>query len=341
PAPLAARPGPFRGARQTLKSLYFLARPGARSLPEALREVKRSAVVVSKGGYVFVDRKSARDLLSMWSTVFPLVFAHRVGVPVAAFPTSISPQEHRGSRWLNRWLLSRMELVFPRDPLSAAAARHLGASEAAVVEVPDIVLGMAPPNDRAVAEVCLRTGVRRGGFATMTVQLKNRGDRRDHDLAALHRTADALLARPEVETVLVINQAGDDRDSRDLVALIGPGARLAGADLSPEELVALYAGSVLTVACRLHSAIFALVAGTPAIAVSVTPLKAEGVYASVGLPSEWVVPIDDVDRAPGLVDQVLAHPAATRERIRSAVASTATRLAPVSERLTELLRARH
>lgn len=215
----------------------------------------------------------------------------------------------------------------------------LGVRESAIVEVPDIVLGMEPPTADAVQQACRQAGVSSGHYATMTVQLKNRRERRALDLEALARAAEVLLAQPNIHEVLVVDQAGDGADSRDLVARIGPRARLIADDLSPEELVALYGGSVITVACRLHSAIFSLVAGTPAIAISVTPLKAEGVYASVGLPPDWVVGIDEVGAVTGLVPVVLNHPAGNKEQIRAAVNAAALRLGPLRDRLGELLNA--
>lgn len=337
PAPLEVRGGPLRGLRQIIKSLYFLANPKSRHLPEALRQVAASKAVFSKGGYVFVDRASIKSLMSMWTTVFPLIFARRMGVPTATFPTSISPQEHFGSKLLNKWLLTGMTFVSPRDPLSATAARALGVEERNIVEVPDIVLGMAPPSDSAIAEACRNASVERGRFATMTIHLKNRDSTREMDLDALASAGRGLLSMDGIDEVLVVDQAGDPTDTRALLSQIGPGARLVDHDASPEELVALYGGSVLTVACRLHSAIFSLVAGTPAIAVSVTPLKAEGVYTSLGLPSQWVVPIDKAQGIASMYGGVLNHPKATTGHIRAAVSNTAEGLAPLRARLAELI----
>lgn len=335
-APLTARPGPLRGLRQTLRSLGYLARPYAEGLPEGLDAVRKSDLVISKGGYVFVDRSSLKNLMAMWSTVFPLVYAIRIGVPVVAFPTSVSPQRHWGSKTLSRWLLPRISTLFARDPLSARAARNLGVADDVIVEVPDIVLGMDPPDEADIERQCSSVGVEPGRFATFTVQLRDRAANRPREFAALAQVAAAVLAHPKIEVVLVVDQAGDSRDSAELVHLIGDRARLVDDNLSPADLVALYGGSALTVACRLHSAIFSLVAGTPAVAVSVTPLKAEGVYASLDLPSHWVVPIDDVDHLGAVVAEVLNQPWSSTE-IREHVATAAAELGILRARLERLL----
>jgi polysaccharide pyruvyl transferase WcaK-like protein len=47
--------------------------------------------------------------------------------------------------------------------------------------------------------------------------------------------------------------------------------------------MALYSAARFVVGCRLHSAIFAIVSGTPAVAISLAEAKAEAVLAEVGL----------------------------------------------------------
>lgn len=336
-APLSVRPGPLPGARQVLLSLYYLARPRGRRLPEALRRVAASDVVVSKGGYVFVNRAGLRPLMRMWVTVYPLVFARRLGIPTVAFPTSISPQTNPASRLLNGWLLRGMAAVFPRDPLSADAARQLGVASERLHELPDIVLGSPQPAEDQTAALCDAYGVRPGRFAVMTIQLKDRGAKRPHELELLAQTGRKLLEHPDVDRILVVDQAGDPSDSADLAASIGEGARLVTDDRSPEDLIALYAGARVSVCCRLHAAIFSLIGGTPSVAVSVTPLKAEGVYATLGLPPTWVVTVDELDRLWDTVSSVLVAESPDRAAIRRAVADTAGTMTALTEALQQVV----
>ena len=317
---LAVRPGPLAGLRRVAKSFYWLVRPSAAN-SDACRAIARADLVVSKGGYVFVDRANVGALLSMWSTTFPLIFARRVGVPTMAFPTSAGPHTHLGSRLLTRWLMSGMTAFFARDPLSATTARTVAPS-AHVVETPDIVLGMEPPTDEEVLTECRRRNLVPGTFAVMTARLPRRGDR-EEVMKALVDTAVRLDADERIEKVVLVDQADDLEDTRNLAALLEGvvGCEVITESLSPAELVALYGGAIVTVACRLHCAIFSLVAGTPSLAVSIDPLKAEGVYASLSLPKDWVLSRERVSDLPATADRLLQVD--LRQRRREILAAVA------------------
>ena len=329
--------GPMAGLRRVIKSLYWLTFP-SRATSASCREIVASDLVISKGGYVFVDRASMTALFSMWCTTFPLIFARRVGVPTMTFPTSAGPQKHLGSRLLARWLISNMTVFFARDPISAQTARELVRQNGHVVEVPDIVLGMDPPPPEAVESMCARLGIVNGAFATVTVRLPRTGPR-DEVLRAMAGSAQVLAKNDEVKHVVLIDQAEDRADTEALAAELASvcDVVVVGENLSPSELIALYGGSRMTVACRLHSAIFSLVAGTPAVAVSVDPLKAEGVYQSLDLPSDWVVPLAEIERLPATVQAAFGGRELDRATIRQAVQRVASRLEAVHEAVRDVV----
>lgn len=309
---------PLMGLRTALLTVVWLLRPGAPSLPPSLRRVREADLVVSKGGFVFVHRASAGSLLSLWLTAFPLTFAWRVGVPTVAFSTSIGPFRSRPSRWLNRFLLRRVTLVLPRDERAAAAARELGVGSGRVEQVPDSAFALPPPSSDGVARARSRyaAGER---YAAVTVRLVE-DDR--HLLDALSLTVTALLESGAVDRILVVDQVSADRaDSARLTAAAAdPRVTHLDEDLAPAALVELYGGAELVIACRLHSAIFSLVAGTPTLAVSIDGTKTEGVFESLGL-GENVVPRHQAtsDRLTALAQRLLTQRSAQRRAITEAV----------------------
>lgn len=273
----------------------------------------------------------------MWVTVFPLVFAHKVKVPVVVFPTSVSPSRRGPSRWIAQWILRRAALVFTRDPLSASAARELGVPEGRVVEVPDIVLGMQPPTREMVDRICHRLGLEPGSFCVVIARVESVGAQRETDLEALRTGVLTALAAPAVTKAAIVDQAGDSDASSALVGVLGERSILVDADLSPAELVALYGGARVTVSSRLHGAIFSLVAGTPAVAVSVDPSKGEGVYASLALPGTWVVNAGDAPAVERAVAEIMDDENGARAMVEQSVARAASELAPLRAKLMSVL----
>lgn len=336
---LAVRPGPLTGLRRTLKSLYYLVFATRVDLPVGLAAIAHSDLVISKGGYVFVDRASGKAFLRLWSTVYPLVFARRLGIATMAFPTSIGRHRHLMSRLLCRWVLSGMELVAPRDPLSRQAAEILGVPAAIVHEFPDIVFGMDPPAAAAVRHQCAALGLTPGRYITMTVVLPPDQVERERLTRTLAETAAALRRDPRVDRIVLVDQAGDTSATALLAGRLKGDCLVVDADLSPESLIALYGGSLLTVACRLHSAIFSFVAGTPAVAVSISPDKAEGVFASLGLPTHWVVTRAQADKLPDRALEVIRD-APPRDQLLHRVSALKEELAELQHRVADVLRLR-
>lgn len=338
PAPIKPRRGPLQGLRHSIQLASYLMRPNGRHLPIALQRINQSDMVISKGGFVFVNRASVKELLAMWSTVFPLVYARRVGKPVVAFPTSISSHPAMGSRLLTRWLLSGMKAVFARDPISAEAATDLGVPQPVLKQAPDVVFGLEPPDAEFTARFLQSLGLVRGRFVAISPRLSRLGTCVVEDLRPLKQAVDDLIASEAVDRVVIVDQAEDRQDSEEVAALFDQDAvTVLGQRMSPAELVALYSGARLTIAFRLHAAIFSLVGGTPAIAVSVDPLKAEGVFASLGLPAPWVLGPTNLEQLSNRTSAILQGEAGARAVVRAAVDEAAGRLSCLSDVIRELV----
>lgn len=329
--------GPLAGTRSVLQSLWYLIHPYSKSLPESLRLIQRASLVVSKGGHVYVERKGIRSLMSFWTTAFPIIYAHRIGIPTLTSPTSVGPFGGTASRLLNKFILSRFTAIATRDPLSTSAARSLVPS-IPIHEFPDIVFGLEPATEEEVWRVCHRFSLEPNRFATLTV----RSDSTSADSAELSRSLAAaskeLLKDDSIDKVAVVVQAEDLAASRAVAEAIGRDALLISDDLSPADLVALYAGSRLTLASRLHSAIFSLVAGTKAIVVSIDGTKSEGVFQSLGLPPTWVVSFGSTEIAqlPEVATKVMADESWTHERLQANVGLARSRVSAYQDLVRSL-----
>lgn len=328
--------GRLSGVRSILRSIAMLAFP-LKASGDAARRIRESGLVISKGGHVFVERRGVVSLMSFWATVFPLVYARRVGVPAVTAPTSIGPFNSFASRLLNRMVLSRLSLVVPRDPLSAGVARGLGIPERRICEMPDIVFGVRPPTVDETERICEHLGIGTGRFVTISP--------RGHSPAltsALVESSKLLLSKAEIDEVVVVNQAGDDHSAsllmeglRDMQVVEAP------SDLSPAELIALYAGSRLSIACRMHAAIFSLVAGTKALCVAFDGKKAEGVCQALNLPAEWVIHQSDAANLPRTAMDVMANPHWNKSVIMERVAEMRAALEGLPQRIEDAISAKH
>lgn len=277
-----------------IRSLRLLLgrRPGG---GEFERVISGAALVVSKGGFVFVERGTFRNLLALWFTAFPLVYAARVKAPTLALCTTVGPFRRASSRALCRWILVRVDAIVTRDPISTAEARALGRAD--VIECPDIVLTHEAPTGPPPAALERSSSPGRYGVVVISgTGLRQDAIFLDRVRELLRRILDAGL----VDGLVVPLQSLEDAaiSARLLRSLDDPRCVGIEDDLSPEELMRLYRGARFLVGRRLHGGLFAMLVGTPVILFATDGVKTHGVMSALGLSSR-VAPYPDFD-----VDQV-------------------------------------
>lgn len=315
-------PGALDGIRAGLRSLRLLLRRPGPTAPETAQRIARADLLISRGGFLFVDYGRLRSVLSLWLTSFPLVLASRFGVPTATYATTVGPFRTLSARVVNRWILRRADLVLVRDDRSYREALGLGLDRSRVVQIPDSVFGLrllaASGDGNPAAEVGL-AGMRFGAITVVEGPTSGVGD--GGLLPGLARLIRALLDAGVVDGFAVVVQvdgslASDAAISAKLVDLVGDErVVLVREDWSPDQLVSFYAAAAFVIGCRLHSAIFSLLAGTPAFVVSVSGTKSEGVFESLGLERFVIAP----DFAPDIVAREVARAVAEGEDLRARI----------------------
>lgn len=284
------------------------------------RVISAAALVVSKGGFVFVERGTLRNLLALWFTAFPLIYAASVKVPTLVLCTTVGPFRRASSRALSRWILGRVDAVVTRDPISTAEARALGRAD--VTECPDIVLTHEAPAGPPPAALELSSSPGTYGVVVLS------GTGREQEAIFLDRVRELsrrILDAGLVDRLVVPLQSLADSaiSARFLRSLDDPRCIGIEDDLSPEELMRLYRGARFLVGRRLHGGLFAMLVGTPVILFATDGVKTHGVMSALGLSSRVApYPDFDVERVHGalvdLLDRELEERTTTARRVGEA-----------------------
>lgn len=291
-APLGARPWAIAAWVARVGWLGFrllLGRPPAR-----LAEVREAhAVCLLGGSNLFVHgRHRALGVVRLVQLLLPALVAQRAGVPTYFLGHTIGPLRGRAAKRLVRATLSRANLVTVREQRSAALLAELGVPDGRWRVVPDLAFALTPSTAQTDA-LLRRSGLQ--GTRFLVVSVRRHPYRRDADtdrmLAEVSKFAREAVKIGLAERVAVVAQAlgptaiEDDRDiSRQLAAAIGSNAVFLDEDLSSAELAGIYGGAIAVVAVRLHAAILAMTAGTPALAIGYFTTKTEGVFELLGIP---------------------------------------------------------
>jgi colanic acid/amylovoran biosynthesis protein len=283
-------------------------------------------VAVIGGGHLYARHAFNIAFLWLW---LGLALALALGKPLVLLPQSFGPLPGRFQRSLLRWLLDHSAFVATR--------------EYRALVLPDLAFAMPLVADAAPATVeRALSGARRPLIGLTLMDWGGQNPRFRNQCgyeSAVLALIDHLQRRYDAEIVLFAQCYGpvpahdDRRIACRIAAACARSVTVIDAALAPAELQAAYSRLDLLIATRMHSAIFALSAGVPALAIGYLH-KSAGIMEMLGL-ERHVLDIDTIDaeRLCDAADRLWDERAAVRERLAVRIPAMRTTL----EKLPELL----
>ena len=263
------------------------------------------------------DRFSERHSnLGFWSTL--AIIARAKGVPTMTWALGVGPLTTEGGRAEASLFFTAVDRVTVRDAESASLARELGVADPTIVADPAFLLDPArdDPIDADIEDLPI------SGSMRVVASVRHWGD--DEWMDPLAEALDRLVEERGADIIFLPFQHSGRGLANDLLVSTRVAARMKhranravlGTELSPSETLAAVATADLVIGMRLHSVVFASVAGVPAVALAYDP--------KVRLAMEGL----------GLGDQVQDLGEITADWL----VDTATRARPANETLVDELR---
>ncbi len=304
-----------RGARLAGSLVKAHARRGLRRGP-ARSPVSGEVSLSAGGGYLF--SRGPRGL-TVRHVLAEIDFSASAS-PTMLLPQSIGPVTNAADRRRFADALSRVSRVMVRDETSFfVATEHLRVAEGNVVRVPDLAFALPAPE----------RPVRSGGVPRVAMTVLDwrwaGGDDEQYAryLRSLGSIAETLAEWGlDIDLLVQVDLPGrqdDGAQAKRVRERLRRPVGLHSVGHTTDEALARCASYDLMIGSRLHSALLALCAGTPALALGYQP-KAAGVYEDIGL-SDWVFDAraPAVDEVLRLARKLLDEPDHARARTRSAV----------------------
>ena len=253
---------------------------------------------------------------AMFVHLFEVACADLARVPVVCLGQSMGPIANPAKRRLARWILNRAAVIVLRERESFAFASAMHMDLARVHLGPDLAFALfnpcAPRRVRLERRGPVKIGVTARSWLFPASASRERAQQAYEEAlaAALDRLVEELDAEIHFLPQVINPPHDDDRVVQRRIAdrLTHPGrALLMEEDMAPEELVAYVGQLDLVIGTRLHSGIFALLAGVPVVVIGYHH-KSKGIFEQVGL-EDWVIPIEDVtpSRLHALARRLLAR----------------------------------
>ena len=264
-------------------------------------------VVSSAGNFLY---SSGRFSFAFLMNIFVLAYAVLLKKPLYMLPQTLGPLRHRWEGWLLGLIARRMRRVFVRDPISMRLLQKVNGWHDRCQLVPDVAFifpGGTPSEGHALLDIANAQPVSpRLGVTLINWQAQNPQFKRQEAYETAVATAIRTFIKQTGGQAILFSQvrgpspAEDDRVPARRVAntLADLGSRVVlieEANVTAEALKAAYGLMDIFIGTRLHSNIFALTAGTPAVMLQYQ-YKTRGVVEIMGL-EDWVIDINEVNES--------------------------------------------
>ena len=304
-----------------------------------IKVLQDSDLVISKGGhfYQFHSKNSLKGLIYAYQSFYNLLLSIRLRKKISLIAHSVGPFNNNTSKTIARFVFKRVDFLSTRETISKKILVELGIKEDKVQVLPDSAFALIPVLDKNLECLLTKYKLKKKEYATITARYWNFpgcdpyrvSQAYDKYLSALAEIGDYLTKRKYVDKVVLVvhndgkhNELEDDLkpinavleriNQQDRVVLIDE-------DLSPSMQSGLYGGARLMIGTRLHSVIFSLVGGAPAIAISYTH-KVDGIMKMLGL-ENYVLNIKsmEISKAVDMIQNLIAEEAHLMGKVKSKI----------------------
>ena len=272
-------------------SLLFLQLPLSARHP-GLQAIKNADLVISSGGqYLRASKNQYKSLYVFFRLLYPLLVARKYGVPYMFFSQSFEfDAASRIDSRLMKSVCDRAIAVWAREPLSYKALQELAVLPQKIALVPDGAISIVPDKSDRVTALLTQHNLNSSSFWVITVK-----DCQPHTrslLSQMTQLIEQLLADGTVsQLVLISNSQGPTTTEDDRLVARQLAKKLEGkpiaaieADLTPNELAAIYGAAEFVIGTRFQSLVLALAARTPVYGISYAGYKVKGLMKMLGMP---------------------------------------------------------
>lgn len=251
---------------------YLLPREFRRSLnvfSSADLVVSRRSIVPSA---VSMGKNSLYEPYFLFKELFHICLAIVMKKPLALLGQSIWPSINPLSRKLVKWVLDKSILVTLREEVSYDYIKQLGVDESKVYVLPDLSFWLYNKG-KAQLKPYPRNRVKPViGFTFVDWQAGGRSER-DNYISVMADFIRYVTNVHNCKVIIVSQVVYPPQDSREIAQLIATKSRCKDiefiwGDFSLKELFELYSQLDFVIATPLHSGIFSLCVGTPAIMIA-------------------------------------------------------------------------
>lgn len=268
---------------------------------ETLKRFRECDVVVVKGGGFLHTYGAIEDLYYIWFGMYHVFLAFRLNKKVIMLPNSIGPIKGRLNRWILKWVLGRIDLLYLREKASLKCLDSMGLNNGKL----SIDLGY-------YASVQVPSGIK-------AEKITNEGKVKVGITLRPYRFPDSIDPSARYQSYInaiskFCEEHSDSCDFYFVVQVQGPSAHendriaindvvetlsshvsfhVVDGDYNYRDLIDIYSQLDVVIGTRFHSVIFSHIVKIPAVAIAYGGNKTKGIMNLIGL-GQYVLDIESV-----------------------------------------------
>jgi len=292
---------------------------------KVVRAMKDADFVISKGGHFYSSRgrNVIKGFISTYMNAYTLLLTVRLRKKFALIAHTVGPFNNFPSRKIVKFIFEQARFLSTREEISKKILLDIGINGSSVKVLPDTAFALVPVSKDNITAYLSKKGLKEKQYAIITARYWYFPDSSAKKapflyidyLNSLANIADYLIERNYVnKVVLVVHNDGQhsrhEDDSKPISAIFKKichkeKTTIIKDDLSPAMQSALYGQAKIMIGTRMHSVIFALVGGAPAIAISYVH-KTNGIMRMLDM-EKYILDINSINLsdAKKMIDYVI------------------------------------
>lgn len=328
PAPISSRRGSgihwiswlFRAYIQTFLRLLF---PSLSKHP-SIRAFQNADLIIFKGGHFYRSYSKNRfgDALILYRSFFSIIMAIRLKKKCFLLSHSFGPFHSTSSKKIVTAILMRTSKVYCRESISRDILIECGIAPEHVSVSPDLGFATYGTTPNRITAILEQYGLKLYKYVAVTARpwfylerKQGREEKYRSYIKNLSKLCDYIAENIAEKVALVVQNDGahnvtepDIEPLQDIFKSMAnrDTAIIMDEDFSFRELTSIYGNALLTLGTRLHSCIFSLSAGTPAIAIAYSH-KANGIMDMAGA-EKYILDINNLsfDEGKKMIEDILS-----------------------------------
>jgi len=308
-----------------IRSLFLLVSSNKRFIGLVLSEEEYcgfksfidSDVIISKGGsYLYTENSSIRSSLSLIRMLYPFILAWRYGKRSVIFGQSLGPLVGRFNQCLFSFVLSKVDYIYLRESVCIDAYVSVKAlcNKKGYQVIPDTAFFLKDDYSDPEPDIKIDATRFNVGFTIVDNDYKYIGCMQELTVKkesykksiseAIKYLIDNYAAEVHIFPQVLADSSFQGHNdlvlSKNIVSNFvstkySKHLHLYEHDLSPLQLRRLYGQMTIFIGTRLHSVIFALSVGVPAITIAYHGTKSEGILKQIHGCDKFVLDINEIN----------------------------------------------